>query len=315
MSGVGRLPSLQSLRTFEAVARHGSFLKAADELCVTATAVSHQIKALEQALGVMLFKRLNRGVELTQAGHTMAPKLSYAFTMIGEAVRSVRWLDDGKELRISVSPSLATKWLMPRLGVFRNLHPSFEIRLSSTSNLADLSDNGCDLAFRHGSGTYPGCHSEFLLSASVLPVCSPRLLAGGGGFRSAADISRFALLHDMSSESAGRLPGWPAWFRAAGIDPTGSNLGPRFNHSYLTIEAAIAGEGVALAVAALAAQDIAAGRLIVPFELSLEAPSAYYIVTRSNCRLRPQAEIFRRWMRDEAAKSMVGGVGRLMLIS
>jgi LysR family glycine cleavage system transcriptional activator len=179
MSGVGRLPSLQSLRTFEAVARHGSFLKAADELCVTATAVSHQIKALERALGVMLFKRLNRGVELTQAGRTMAPKLSHAFTMIGEAVRSVRWLDDGKELRISVSPSLATKWLMPRLGVFRNLHPSIEIRLSSTSNLADLSDNGCDLAFRHGGGNYPGCHSERLLSASVLPVCSPRLLAGG----------------------------------------------------------------------------------------------------------------------------------------
>jgi LysR family glycine cleavage system transcriptional activator len=276
---------------------------------VTATAVSHQIKALEQALGVMLFKRLNRGVELTHAGRAMAPKLSHAFTMIGEAVQSIGGQDDGKELRISVSPSLATKWLMPRLGVFRNLHPSIEIRLSSTSNLADLSDQGCDLAFRHGGGNYPGCHSELLLSASVLPVCSPGLLAGEAGFQSASDITRFTLLHDMSSESAGRLPGWPAWFKAAGIDPMGSNFGPRFNHSYLTIEAAIAGEGVALAVAALAAQDIAARRLIVPLELPLEAPSAYYIVSRSNSRLRPQAEIFRRWMRDEAAKSAAAPPG------
>lgn len=294
------LPPLNALRAFEAAARHMSFTKAAEELHVTAAAVSHQIHALEQDLGVPLFRRLNRAIELTPSGRVLVPGLSAAFAGIHSAVGRLRAHNDTGTLTVSTAPSFAAKWLVLRLHRFQERHPEIDVRLSATDDLVDLAQGEFDLAIRFGAGTYPGLTTELLLRNEVFPACSPALLRSGPPLETPDDLRRHTLIHDQTSEKEPLVPSWSMWLKAAGVTGVQSDHGPSFSNSYLAVDAAIAGRGVVLTNSTIAAGDIAAGRLVRLFSLGLPNRVAYHIVTLPGALDRPKVKAFRDWLRREA---------------
>ncbi|HET6518976.1 MAG TPA: transcriptional regulator GcvA [Geminicoccaceae bacterium] len=298
-----RLPPLNALRAFEAAARHLSFTRAAEELHVTQAAVSHQIKALEEHLGVRLFRRLNRALLLTDAGQACLPGLSEAFDRMAEAVERLRVRDCAGPLTVSVPPGFAAKWLVPRLERFQELCPEIDVRVSATMRHVDFAREDVDLAVRYGAGRWPGLHAEPLLATEVFPVCAPTLPAGPRPLRTPDDLRHHALLHDDSAASIPGYPDWAMWLRAAGVaggvDPS---RGPRFNHANLVLEAAAAGRGVALALSAVAAADLAAGRLIRPFDLGVPTGFAYHVVCPPALADRPKVRAFCHWLRAEVER-------------
>ena len=297
-----RLPPLNALRAFEAAARHLSFAKAAAELHVTPAAVSHQVKALEEQLGVMLFRRLNKAVLLTDAGQRALPGMREAFDRLAETVERVRARRDDDRLTVSVAPSFGAKWLVPRLDRFRAAHPEIEIRIDGSTQLVDFAREDVDVAIRYGPGRYPGLRVDRLLQDEVSPVCSPRLCAGPPPLGVPADLRRHTLLHVDWAMRDPTWPDWRMWLLAAGLRDVDSTRGPKFNQSSLAIEAAIAGQGVALGERALVAGDLAVGRLVRPFELSVPATFAYYVVAPEAAADRPKVAAFRDWALAEAAR-------------
>jgi LysR family glycine cleavage system transcriptional activator len=298
-----RLPPLNALRAFEAAARRASFSDAAAELHVTPAAISHQIRALEADLGVPLFHRRNRAVELTQSGRLLLPGLSEAFGRIHDAVGQLRIHNDIGALTVSAAPSLTAKWLVLRLHRFRERHPEIDVRISATMELADFGRGDADLAIRYGSGRYPGLHVERLLEDQVFPLCSPALLDGTPPLRRPADLRAHALIHDDTAEGRPLAPNWAMWLRAAGVDGVDASRGLRFSGAHLALDAAASGRGVALANHVLAAADIAAGRLVRPFGLGLSDGFAYFLVCPPGALDRPKIRAFCRWLREEAAGS------------
>ena len=294
-----RLPPLNSLRAFEAAARHLSFSEAAEELHVTPAAISHQIKALEEHLGMKLFRRLNRAVLLTDAGQACLPGLSEAFDRMAAALERLRVQGCGGPLTVSVAPSFAAKWLVPRLDRFRELCPQTDVRISATMQLVDFWRDDVDLAIRRGVGPWPGVQAELLLPTEAFPVCAPTLLEGSQPLRVPEDLRDHVLLHDDSGTHADGYPDWAIWLRAAGVEGIDPSRGPRFNHASLALDAAIVGRGVALALSAVAADDLAAGRLVRPFELTVPTSFAYYVVCPPAAAERPKVQAFRRWLRAE----------------
>lgn len=307
-----RLPPLNALRAFEAAARHLSFVQAARELHVTPAAISHQVKALEEFLGVALFHRGGRGLELTGAARACLPRLSEGFDRIAEAVERLRAEADAATLTVSSAPSFATKWLAPRLHRFAAAHPEVDVRINASTRLVDASRSGpdaageasstlneADVAIRFGSGVYPGYRVDKLMSVAVSPVCSPALLAGKDPLRAPEDLRRHVLIHDNLLTDDGR-PLWEAWLELAGVRGVDLARGMRFNHSALALEAAADGLGVALGITALAAADIAAGRLARPFDLALPLGAAYYLVCAERACERPDVAAFRNWILEEA---------------
>ena len=218
-----RLPALSALRTFEAAARHLSFTRAADELHVTQAAVSHQIKALETDLGVSLFRRLNRRLLLTEEGQLLMPSVRRAFDELTAGVERVRERCCGGALTISTTPSVAANWLASRLGRFQALRPEFEIRLMATPRLIDFAREGVDCGIRYGFGNWPDLLAERLFSATLTPVCSPRLLEGPEPLRAPADLARHTLLHAFDD-----MDDWRLWLRAAGVPEIDPVRGPKF---------------------------------------------------------------------------------------
>ncbi|MGQ0665233.1 MAG: transcriptional regulator GcvA [Pseudomonadota bacterium] len=299
-----RLPPLNSLRSFEAAARHLSFTKAAEELNVTPAAVSHQVKALEDFLGVPLFRRLNRALFLTDAGQACLPGIRDGFDRLLTAIDQLGTVGHGGVLTVSVAPSFAAKWLVPRLDRFQSAHPDIDVRVSASMQLVDFATNDVDLAIRYGAGRYPGLVVDLLLRDTVYPACSPTLLKGEKGFRTPSDMRFQPMLHDDSPDDDMTCPTWPMWLRAAGIEGVDASRGPRFNQSSLVIEAAILGRGVALAKSTLADADVAAGRLVKPFELSFPVDFAYYVVCPEAKAALPKVQVFRDWLKDEAAASV-----------
>lgn len=296
----GHLPPLSALRAFEAAARHMSFSKAADELHVTPAAISHQIHALEQDLGVRLFHRMNRAVELTPSAQVLLPGLSEAFSDIQSAVRRLRAHNDTGTLTVTASPSFAAKWLVLRLHRFQERHPEIDVRISATDDVVDLTRGDFDLAIRYGCGKYPGLDVELLFTNEVFPACSPQLLAAGPPLRTPEDLSRHALIHDQAIERDPLVPTWPMWLKAAGVKNIPAAGGLSFNNMHLALDAAIAGHGVVLAYSTIAAADLAAGRLVRLFTLALPDQFAYYIVTAPGALERPKVRAFRDWLRREA---------------
>ncbi|HEX5080290.1 MAG TPA: transcriptional regulator GcvA [Geminicoccaceae bacterium] len=295
-----RLPPLNSLRAFEAAARHLSFSRAAEELHVTPAAVSHQIRALEEHLGVKLFRRLNRAVLLTDAGQACVAGLSDAFDRMAAALARLRAQEGSGPLTVSTSPALASKWLVPRLERFQQLYPELDVRISAAMRLVDFAREDVDLAIRYGTGTYPGLLSELLLTNEVVPVCAPALLEGPRPLRTPADIRQHTLLHDDTRTSDGAYPNWAMWLRAAGLDDIDPGRGLRFDYPGLVLEAAAAGRGVALALSTVAAADLAAGRLVKPFAVTVPTPFAYYLVCPEATAERPKVGALRRWLHAEA---------------
>ena len=299
--GMKRLPPLNALRVFEAAARHLSFTKAADELNVTPGAVSQQIKALEDFIGAPVFRRNKRALLLTDEAQASLPILREGFDRLAEAASLLTARRDGGRLTVSVAPSLAAKWLVPRLDRFRDRHPDFDVWISADMEVVDFSGDDVDLAIRYGGGRYPGVVVEHLMAETIVPVCSPRLLLGDAPLKTPQDLARHVLLHDGSPDNDESCPTWPMWLKAAGVKSVDGSRGPKFNQSSLVIEAAVAGRGVALAKSQLALADLEAARLVVPFDLSTPSAFAYYIVHPQSRAGLPQVKAFKAWLHAEAA--------------
>ncbi|MBI1340232.1 transcriptional regulator GcvA [bacterium] len=304
-----KLPALNSLRAFEAAARLLSFTKAADELGVTPGAISQHVRQLEDFAGAPLFKRTGRQVLLTDAGEAALPLLSNAFEQMQEAVHLMRAPVRRDRLMISSAPSFAAKWLARRLERFQLEHPEAQVWVSADLALTDFNQSDTDLAVRYGRGSYEGLRAELLMPEAVLPVCSPELLRGADPLKSPADLVRHTLLHDEGPENDPSCPDWTSWLAARGVVAPNATRGPRFNQSALVVEAAAAGRGVALAKRAIAAGDLATGRLVAPFaDGSADLDFAYWMVWPRWRTPSKLARSFMAWLKSEAAGEEISGV-------
>lgn len=294
-----RLPSLNALRAFWAAAKHRSFAAAADELHVTASAVSLQIRQLEEELDMKLFDRTPKGLALTAEGNRLLPGINQAFDSLRGSIAA---LDDkpthAASLTISVAPSFATKWLLPRLGAFLDRNPGIEVDVKADIELSDFAKDGIDLAIRYGAGNYPGLAVELLLRDRMFPVCSPELLMRHGQRNPDKVFSAAALLHDASADRDPSVPSWKMWLKAAGLDEIDWRKGPRFNQTALALDAALAGLGIALAPAVLIEADLAAGRLVRLASDELLGDFAYYIVHPSEKARAPAMQAFKAWLKQ-----------------
>ncbi len=299
-----------ALRVFESAARHLSFKRAAEELFITPAAVSQQIKTLEHQLGVKLFNRHSRGLSLTDEARAGLPGLSAGFEQLIEAVEQIRGAGGSASLTVWMAPSFAAKWLVPRLDRFYAAHPEIDLTVTASRNLIDtraaasgipaenFKRDNVDVAIRFGKGDYPGCRVAKLFSVTAIPLCSPRLLEGEHPLRCPEDLRYQTLLHDDTAYE-GR-PDWSTWLDAAGVDDVDAKHGIHFNHVNLALTAAAEGQGVVLSIDALASDDIAAGRLVMPFDIALPLEYAYYLITREDRTDHPQTAQFRDWIIAEA---------------
>jgi LysR family glycine cleavage system transcriptional activator len=286
-----RLPPLNALPSFEAAARYLSFSKAADELHVTHGAVSRAIRNLDH-LGVQLMIRATRSVRLTPIGASYAAEIGDVLEHLGAATSAATGQSSGI-VSVSTIDSFAARWLMPRLFRFRRDHGDIDVRVATSERLADFVSDGIDIAIRCGGGQYPGLSAELLMKEDHFPVCSPKLLKGRYPLRTPADLARHTLLHDVFTVD------WAIWLHGAGIDNVDPHRGPTFLSSDHAIQAAIQGEGVVLGRSALVADDLAAGSLVRPFEFSLPAGFAYYVVYPPRALQRPAVKTFRDWLMAE----------------
>jgi LysR family glycine cleavage system transcriptional activator len=301
-----RLPSLNALKAFEAAARHGSFTKAADELSVTQGAVSHQVKALETELGLRLFNREHQRLAITEAGRSYLEIVRDAFDRLAAGTNRLLQLQRSGALTVSTSPNFAAKWLVHRLGRFADAHPEIDLRVSASLHHVDFAREDIDLAIRHSIEATPGLHATRLCREELFPVCSPNLFAGRHRLRTPSDLGRAALLH------VGDRQGWRQWLDFAGFPDVESSRGPVLNQASMAIDAAVDGQGVALARTALAARDLIAGRLIRPFDSAMPVSYAYWIVCTTAMARLPKIVVFSEWLLAEAAHdaAQLGGPGR-----
>ena len=290
-----RLPSLNGLRAFEAAARHMSFTLAASELNVTQTAVSHQIRRLEEELGIRLFIRQNRALSLTTEAKEYLPGIRAAFNDLRLATDRLLRKDDGNVLTISTLASLAAKWLLPRISDFQDKHPGIDVRITTSTALVDFRRDGVDAAIRYGRGHWPGLRADWLMADRMFPVCSPELLKGKRPLRRPEDLANHVLLHS----SSGNDDDWRLWLTAAGL-PTDLSKQPgvTFDLSFMTIQAAIDGLGVAMGRTSYVQDDIAKGRLVVPFEIELPVDAGFYLVSPDARADSPKLSAFRAWLLD-----------------
>lgn len=290
-----RLPSLNGLRAFEAAARHLSFTHAAQELNVTQTAISHQIRRLEEELGIRLFIRQSRSLALTPQAAEYLPGIRAAFQDLRTATDRLLRKGDDRVLTISTLTSLAVKWLLPRLSTFQEKHPEIDVRITTSTELVDFRTSNVDAAIRYGQGRWPGLDAEWLMAEHLFPVCSPKLLTGERALRRPEDLEHATLLHTSST-----IDDWRLWFTAAGLPAhLSQKRGLTFDLAFMTVQAAIDGLGVAMGHTAYVADDVANGRLVVPFNVSM--PSAgYYFVTPQDRPVASKLNLFRDWLRTAA---------------
>ncbi|MGQ3297114.1 transcriptional regulator GcvA [Reyranella sp.] len=285
------LPPLNGLRAFEAAARHMSFTDAAEELSVTQAAISHQVRGLEQRLGLKLFVRRNRSLLLSEAGQAYLPSVRAAFDQLNEATEKLLQKDKGGNLTVTTTSSFAVKWLVPRLGGFQRSHPEIDVRVSTGTSLVDFSREDVDIGIRYGRGQWPNLMAERLVSEDVMPVCAPSLLKGPNGLKKPADLRRFNLLH------IGSFPDdWQVWLTAAGVKGVDASRGVSFDFALAAYQAAMDGLGVALGRNPLVEPDLKAGRLVVPFEFKRSSDFAYYLVYPPEAIRRRKIKAFRDWI-------------------
>ncbi len=283
---------MQALRAFEAAARTGSLTRAAESLHLTHGAISHQIKALEEEFGVRLIERAGRGIRLTDEGERFATRLRAALADIGEAVREVRERSNPRQLRLSVMPSFAARWLLPRIGRFYRAHPDIDLDIRATNAMADLRREDVDVAIRHGLGpSWPGVTSEHLMDDYFFAVASPRF-AGGRLPTRPADLARHTLLRTEGEQ-------WKPWFEAAGLDWEEPARGPMFNDSSHMMQAAIEGQGIALARSSLIGDDERNGVLLRLFDIVLRSPKRYFLVYPPRLADSPKLLLFKDWLLAE----------------
>ena len=304
-------PPLPALRTFEIAARHLSFTKAATELHVTQGAVSQQIKQLEASLGFALFHRGPRGLSLTGKGEELAAAAESAFRRLFDKVDELRQTQDGGILTVSVSPSLAVKWLIPRIGRFYQRHPEVDLRIRPDPALIDVQAEAgtVDMAIRFGRGPFPDLAATPFMHETVFAVASPELLAKGPPLRHPRDLCHHTLLHSDSAHlEVNSLGRWEVWLALLNVTGVKAEAGPTYPSSYMLLEAAIHGLGVALTWAALAEEDLRAGRLVRLFDRALEGSMSYFALTTRAAAHKPKVVAFRDWLAEEG-RSFVQGVG------
>lgn len=297
---LARLPPLTSLRAFVATARHLSFTRAADELHVTSAAIGQQIRLLEDYIGQALFLR-NRGqLELTDTGMTLMPGLTDAFDRVLDTMARLTVGSDSAPIRVSVAPSFASKWLVPRLTALRRRAPDLEVLIDASVKLVDPARDETDCVIRYGLGAYPGLAVDKVFSEAILPVCSPQLADRYDLYRGPQALLGVPLLHEDGPERDASCPEWSAWLRANGVDLRVGEPGMRFNQSSLVLDAAMAGQGVGLGKLRLVEADLAAGRLVSPFGSPQPVEFSYYFAaTPSKARLA-RVSLFRDWLLAEA---------------
>jgi LysR family transcriptional regulator, glycine cleavage system transcriptional activator len=290
-----RLPPLNALKAFEAAARSESATRAAEELCVTQGAVSQQLKALEAVLGVKLFTREHQRLVITEAGREYLAVVRDALDRIAMGTERLVQRQTSGVLTVSTSPDFAAKWLVHRLGRFAEAHPDIDLRVSATMHHVDFAREDVDLAVRHGDGNWVGLGVVRLCSERLFPVCSPKLVAGRNRIAEASDLLKFPLLRLDDWET------WSRWFEAAGV-PDAVAHGPVMNRASMLIDAAVDGQGIALARTALAAWDLINGRLVRPLDVSLRMSNSYWIVCPKATSALPKIALFRDWLLAEAAE-------------
>jgi len=289
-----QLPPLNALRAFEATARHLSVKNAANELCVTAGAVSQLVKSLELHLGIPLFRRANRGIFLSDAGQAYLPPVRNAFRQISDATRRIAVPAETGILTVSATPFFASAWLVPRLKSFQDAHPDIDLQVLTSSALADFSRDGVDVAIRHGLGRYPGLSSHRVLTVEIVPVAAPALVERLGMPAAPAELRRWPRVNDAERKA------WHLWFQAQGIEDAGPARGPSFDDSGLLLKAVLTGQGAALLPSAVVADDVAEGRLVQLSDVSWLEDFAYYLVYPETSRDRPKVLAFREWIVGES---------------
>ena len=295
-----RLPPLNALRAFEAAARHESFTRAAAELSVTQGAISHQVKALEIELGLKLFNRERQRLVITEAGRAYCIVVRDALDMIADGTARLLQRQNSGALTVSTSPNFATKWLVHRLGRFAAEYPDIDLRVSASLHHVDFVREDVDLAIRHGEGAANGLHITRLCAEERFPVCAPRLVREFPRPLTPRDIAGLPLLHLNDRQD------WLKWFQAAGLEDTRTMRGPVLDQDNMVIDAAVDGQGVALARTTLAAHDLLAGRLVRPSPSALAVPYAYWIVCPRPVAFLPKIVTFRDWLLTEADRDRRG---------
>jgi LysR family glycine cleavage system transcriptional activator len=289
------LPPLSTLRSFDAAARHQSFTRAAEELCVTQGAVSHQVKALETALGLQLFKRERSRLVITDAGRDYLGVVRDVFERLELGTDRLLERQRSGTITVSTSPDFAAKWLVNRIGRFAGAYPEIELKLAALIHRVDFAQEDVDLAIRHGDGQWPELDAVNLSAEELFPVCSPSLMTSRSGLHKPEDVLRFPLLHLDDRHD------WSRWLEAAGAPNEGLLHGPILNHASMLIDAAIEGQGIALARTILAASDLIAGRLVRPFQAAIPIRKTYWIVCPKAMRALPKIVAFRDWLLEEVA--------------
>lgn len=295
-----RLAHLNALRAFEVTARLGSYVRAAHELAVTPAAIGQQVRSLEAYFGSALFQRRGSTLVLTDLARSVVPDISEAFDRLAQAASRLRGARRVPVLTVSVAPSFAAKWLIPRIGSFHSAHPDIEVRLDATRDLADLAREDIAIGIRYGSGHYPGLDSTLLLTEAVFPIYSPAL----GPLRTPEDLARVTLIHDTAAESRKSGPTWRSWLDAVGcnIDTRG---GLRVNSGAMALQAAIEGHGAALARSVIAADDLREGRVVRPLPGACAIQDAYYLVYPTDVALSQPAAAFCHWLKQAAREFQV----------
>ncbi|OLL32116.1 LysR family transcriptional regulator [Burkholderia sp. SRS-W-2-2016] len=296
---------LNALRAFEASARHQSFSAAAAELHVTPAAVGQLVRTLEEWLGTPLFHRGNSGrVRLipTEAAERALPDFRAGFDRIALGLEKLREGSASGVLTVAVSPAFAAKWLLPRIETFQSAWPDTDVRLDTNLKPVDFVAQGVDIGVRYGAGAWPGLTADKLMDEEIYPVCSPKLLRERGRLQNPDDLARETLIHDLSMDSHTGFPTWNTWLQKAGAVDVSTRRGMKINNSAAVLQAAIDGQGIALARSVMARDDLAAGRLIRLFsEVTFASPLAYYVVYRAECASLPKLVAFRDWLLEEAA--------------
>lgn len=291
---MARALPLNALRAFDAAARHLSFTRAAKELSVTHGAVSRQVLALEERLGETLFQRTPRGLALTRAGQTLAVGTNEAFARLATAIEAATNHSGPRAVSITTLASVAARWLVPRSIRFARQHPDLDLRVSTSTRVVDLRREGVDLAIRYGRGQWPGMHSVRLFEPREFPVCSAAYAAK---LREPADLAKVTLLHDMTIDR------WGAWLKVAGVPETVARKGPVFEDMNVVLQAAIEGEGVALASVTMVKADLDAGRLVRPFDLDVTVDRSYYAVCAPERLVDPDVRAVMEWLVEEAEET------------
>jgi len=307
-----RLPPLNALRVLEAAARHLSFKEAAAELHITQAAVSHQIKSLEEYLGVELFRRAGRGVQLTEAARACLPKLREGFDALAAAVETIRERAQESELVITAPPVFTARWLMPRLAAFARREPRVDVHVVGSSKMVDagaldsnalmsnldLREMSSGVEIHLGLGDYPGFRVDRLFGATMVLVAAPEIAAT---LKQPADLALHLLLHDDAMDLVAGGDAWRKWLAAAGVaERVDGSRGPRFSTNILSLEAASQNLGVALALRPLVDADIRSGRLVKPFDVEVKPVGAYFLICPEVIADRPAVTAFRSWLLEQA---------------